>query len=413
MDIIAVGNLKAHLVDAKNVKQFGAYGDGTHDDTTAINRMLELTNTIKAENGTYLTTSSLTISSEASIVDVQGTIKYSGNDYAITTSNKYIKIYINKIESANGGGIKVTNGTNFSNISVDYIDSYLHSLYILTDGANGTVTVNDYYGKRWVEHNNECVLIENKVTTNAGFNTENRLHNASIESWNNKYNIYANDTSTNSETQFSAFECNLETGNGIRLNGNVQRIGLYNCRVQEMFTKADCLYITGRMPSGEIEGFGTIDPSKLKIENITTGLYNILVTNLNLKDSRNNAFYFGGGYIYKDHFVPFVKQRNGNFLNITADDLDENNVYTLPLDLAGGIYGQFISAINDRNYTIKVPDYFGEVMGGSMFLQCNSTGYTVTISNTSNNSITITPSGFEKNMIFFEGSRPVGKCKIN
>lgn len=56
MDVIAVDNLYATLVDEGCIKpdQVGAYGDGTHDDSTAIQRAFDLGKVVEFNNKTYL-----------------------------------------------------------------------------------------------------------------------------------------------------------------------------------------------------------------------------------------------------------------------------------------------------------------------------------------------------------------------
>lgn len=54
LNIIAVDSLYANLVDGKNVRQFGAKGDGITDDTTALQLALDNCKDLFIPNGTYL-----------------------------------------------------------------------------------------------------------------------------------------------------------------------------------------------------------------------------------------------------------------------------------------------------------------------------------------------------------------------
>ena len=60
MDVIAIGALFANLVDDREytAKQFGAYGDGTHDDTTYLQEAIDFVSSKKGKltltNGTYM-----------------------------------------------------------------------------------------------------------------------------------------------------------------------------------------------------------------------------------------------------------------------------------------------------------------------------------------------------------------------
>lgn len=73
MDVIAIGSLFAHLVDGKNVRQYGAYGDNDHNDTDAIQRAFDTLNYVEINDGTYLV-SQVSISNEATVVKSHGGI---------------------------------------------------------------------------------------------------------------------------------------------------------------------------------------------------------------------------------------------------------------------------------------------------------------------------------------------------
>lgn len=54
MDVIAIGDLYAVLVNGKNVKQYGAYGDGTHDDSAVIQYVVNTITDVYIPDGTYM-----------------------------------------------------------------------------------------------------------------------------------------------------------------------------------------------------------------------------------------------------------------------------------------------------------------------------------------------------------------------
>lgn len=54
MDVISVGSLFANLIDGENVKQYGAYGDNSHDDTDCIQQAVNNLRDVKIPSGTYL-----------------------------------------------------------------------------------------------------------------------------------------------------------------------------------------------------------------------------------------------------------------------------------------------------------------------------------------------------------------------
>ena len=98
MDVIAVDDLYATLVDNKevNAKQFGCYGDGTHDDTTALQQAIDYTSTnkctLKITDGTYMVNAvtSLIMKSNVKVDFSNAKIKAIPNDQ---TTYSVIKIY--------------------------------------------------------------------------------------------------------------------------------------------------------------------------------------------------------------------------------------------------------------------------------------------------------------------------------
>ena len=73
MDVIAIGDLYATLVDNKevNAKQFGCYGDGTHDDTTALQQAIDYASTNKCTlnltDGTYMIDATVNLSMKSNV----------------------------------------------------------------------------------------------------------------------------------------------------------------------------------------------------------------------------------------------------------------------------------------------------------------------------------------------------------
>ena len=108
MDVIAVGSLYANLIIPVqlSVKQTGAYGDNTHDDTAEIQRALDITNNIYVPKGTYLidATTSLNINANQNVLlDGDTILKAIPND-----QTNYSVVTIDDVDNVNikGGCIK-------------------------------------------------------------------------------------------------------------------------------------------------------------------------------------------------------------------------------------------------------------------------------------------------------------------
>lgn len=100
-ETIAVGTLYAHLVKSSpNVKQYGAYGDDTHDDSTAIQLAID-SNTdgeLIFNEGTYLCASTIEIAENIKIKAYNGKI-HSTADTGVLIGNesKVIKVYVDDL----------------------------------------------------------------------------------------------------------------------------------------------------------------------------------------------------------------------------------------------------------------------------------------------------------------------------
>ena len=81
-------------------EQFGAYGDGTHDDTQFIIIALQKSSIVKG-NKNYKITETINIVNNKQL-DLKNVI-YTGNNYAFTIHGRFNKIKINSFNSDNGG----------------------------------------------------------------------------------------------------------------------------------------------------------------------------------------------------------------------------------------------------------------------------------------------------------------------
>ena len=188
MDIIAVGDLKAHLIYGKNidVKKLGAYGDDSHDDSSYINQALTLANVIYLPDYTYYCGSTITISGNKHFT-CDGTI-HSGASYAVTITNRQNNVKIYKIigDDTNTAVLLAIDGNNNnsqSNFEFNSIDHVVDGIILnstngkgimynnfrfnyikatdtgiklmIGDTSNGYVSENNFYGGRLTDGGSE------------------------------------------------------------------------------------------------------------------------------------------------------------------------------------------------------------------------------------------------------------------
>lgn len=135
MDVIAIDTLYANLVEPKNVRQFGAYGDGTHDDTSYFERALAVSPTMFIPAGNYLlgnvdTPADTILSGEKDSV----LLGISGSDYILRLdSNTNIKGI--SFDGNDSTGNAVITANLKSNITIDKCNftDVSHKAVIFTD----------------------------------------------------------------------------------------------------------------------------------------------------------------------------------------------------------------------------------------------------------------------------------------
>ena len=159
MNVIAIDTLYANLIipSQLSVKQTGAYGDNTHDDTAEIQTALNISNNVIIPAGTYLidAVTHLNINSNQTIkLDESAVLKAIPNDqtgYAVVNINNVSNVHISggtiqgdKATHTGSTGewghcISVNNGS--SNITIEkmrLIDAWGDGLYI--NGVTNLVT---------------------------------------------------------------------------------------------------------------------------------------------------------------------------------------------------------------------------------------------------------------------------------
>lgn len=352
-----VGDLYATLIvnNEVNVKQFGAYGDNVHDDSTAFNNMISSLNKLKVDYGTYKLESSINIPNGCDI-DIKGSINYTGTDYGFNISQlTYKKIYIESFSSSTGGMFKLQPGVeqyiSFLNIYVKY--AYCEKECIYANSTNGIITTIILDGIRWHSTINGCIklYIGENANSNA-FLTEINIKNMDL--WSNVFGVDAENNSNNNEIQFNLYELDIENCKGIQTTGRITSVGIYNCRLFEATHKTGWITINNYCPNFfKIDGSGYIYPSKILWNNPTNN--KPIITNMTIIDEVTTYNYENGGLLYKDRINPTKRK------NVWKDFTNEivSNKYTLTETKSGGLYN-YLQTTTNAWLELSVPSTMDE-----------------------------------------------------
>ena len=143
-----------------SVKTYGALGDGSADDTDAIQAAINSGDTIYFPEGRYLISRPIDISEKSfwSLYAQDASFVYSGDDYAFRISSAMnCRLEIGEIFSENGGGIafvstNVNKWTQYVSLSFNYIECLSDCIYIQVSA--GWSNENQVYGGRFAGGNN-------------------------------------------------------------------------------------------------------------------------------------------------------------------------------------------------------------------------------------------------------------------
>lgn len=166
---------------------FGAVGDGSADDTAAIQMALDTGSPVRMSSATYRISAPLIISKNNTIVQSYGEIIYSGTEYAvILDSCANCDVYFKKITATNGNGLKLQSNASkmcaYNNLEVGEITA--KGTAILTQAEGG----NQYNEIRFTKLNADiCIDIQCSAT---GWNTETKWYGGHMGG-NGKHATYA------------------------------------------------------------------------------------------------------------------------------------------------------------------------------------------------------------------------------
>lgn len=153
-------------------EQYGAKGDGSTDDSAAIQAAIDAAgseNIVYLAKKTYKISAGLNINHSNRKFVCEGTLLYDGTDVAVSITSKYINVSINKIDAVNGTAIKLDATAKYVEycvVNVDYILNSVIGIHLYTNGS--PMCYNRFYNKGIVA--SEIGVF---VDCNANYITEN------------------------------------------------------------------------------------------------------------------------------------------------------------------------------------------------------------------------------------------------
>ena len=381
MNVISVGDLFATLVDngVADAKQFGAYGDDTHDDHDVLQHILANYSNVYIPNATYAIGSTLNITRSNQKITCDGALDYTSTGFAIQfVSGIDNNIYIRHIASDSGGGILVQPTASCGRNRVEVITMNVDDE---TFKVTGTYSSSSWYlyGLRWNSVHSYAINIEIPVGATSVFFNRFIFNNMALlaHASDTKGILLTDNGGTGCEIQVQFDKVNFENVKGIRCTGKVGYLSLNNCRLTEI-ANTDWLEFNGNIPNTVITGAGRIYLARIKFQNITSGEQVIL--NIRVQDASSYS-YSGGSIIRADNtnFI-FVPNDNSNTHYTYISDADSCTIgdestrdTTLPYVLPARIR---ITNTN-ASTTVNVPNWFYN--NKSMVMLQIATATTVTL----------------------------------
>ena len=201
--------LYAQLVNGYNVKQYGAYGDDTHDDSTAIQTAIDAKSGVVFPKATYKTTQSILITNKTrwSMNANDATINYTGDSYAFVIRHaEYCNFDFGTVNALSGSCVAFL-GDGWQQFS-QYNNIRFTELSALTDCIH-------------IEQTGGCWISENRITNgrfHEGVNGIYAMHNSTagmshwvireigVEGVDNGFNLNVGDVATANERGINQWE---------------------------------------------------------------------------------------------------------------------------------------------------------------------------------------------------------------
>ena len=317
MQIIAVGNLFANLVLTSEVtpEMFGAYGDGTTDDVTYIQKAIDSGRTVKLLHKTYLTSATLNIEGDyIEFNGTEGTIKYTGALNAILLKKiDHAKINLGKIEADNGNCIRgySVNGTTSPKDYIVYLDLHFEQL----------------------KAKYKCISFE---TSGTGFINEVRLYGGNFAG--GEYGVHFVSDPNHNFTGSNAFYCNdlcfEGTDNNYYFESPYHRFAGIVCENDRFVENAESTHLTlvGKFARSTFTSWGIMDESRMNLSLATVMLdvtFSFPIRSADMSKVYAQGIYYNANgektYIFKNHYAytPSTYTANVTAGNIQCDKIGD------------------------------------------------------------------------------------------
>lgn len=323
-------NLYAHYAYVQpfvTPEQFGAYGDGTHDDYEALQYAINQQAPVVGVNN-YATTRKIVISNKSVKIN---TITYSGTDYAISIGNnmRNLDLAIYRISAPYGSGaiLETEQISARLNVNIYSIGAYGGDAFTIVGGSGGVVE-STFYGGQWV--GKACGL---RISPNTSFVGNLQFNHMRVNANDDDGTSLIIDSANGSITQLFFNDVSLEkessnhNNNGIIINvvNNIEHME-GNFRVVELLEGVGkILTIKGTIQQQLQQSmhlvFDRLTPAKIDVSEVVMSRYFAINNPLAIIDS--GQIYFSSEpqtqriVIYGNRITlePFKK----TFVNVSSD----------------------------------------------------------------------------------------------
>lgn len=260
-------------IGAANIRDYGAVGDGIHDDTNAIQRCIDSNRGIYIPVGTYIITNTITLPSNTTVIGagLNSVIKAAPNNFDMIKTANFDNLTGTDTHDAKVGNWYI------SNIVIDgsyYSDPDLNILSGRTDGSGLMIYGDNFHLENVIVSNcpTHGIWLENNTYNNPAYNLlksgENSLFNVCVK-LNGCHGLYAyhcfdfcavnlvsatNNRKNGDFDNLSMNSCNakvigshfysnygeIKPRNSVRLEGNAMRTTFTNCHIEGAITPLYC-----------------------------------------------------------------------------------------------------------------------------------------------------------------------------
>ena len=396
MDVIAVGNLYANLVYGNkiNVKQLGAYGDDTNDDSNFIKRAIALVKDILIPEGTYLLNSSITIEGDYYTTSYKircNGVLHTTATYGLIILGSYHDVYIQKFTGNNSNTlIALTTDETYTTCGYNQLNLRIgtncNNAIALIPTRQGLLYNNITFSNLFA--NNACILFQTD-DVNATYVNENHFVGGRCN------------TSTGIKMVKGAAQTDKYNGNrfeaigfeGIECGIDIEyasRNNFVDCRTSESLTGSYWVKVASDCYNNYFK-FETIDVSKIQDLNNNQSSYNTYEGSLQIDGSSNASsmrIMMGGCKVFPNKYNFYKYQSYVDMYNQTSGAMTANYYYN---DMVYRVGADEVSAIS-----LHLSDAFARsgITSFYVFIRKLPSGSTFEIKNRANSSVIIRQSNF-------------------